>query len=105
MLELLIRDYGEASVAFVKGKESIPKLSLFFLTIFLCGVLSGGRASLSETRAGDDFLKRYREYQAFVGAGYAAINKREYIEAINHYSKAIEVSPFVASHYCYRGLA
>jgi len=82
-----------------------PKRNLFFLTIFLCGVLFGGRASLSEGTRGDDFLKRYGEYQGYVRAGYAAINKREYIEAIDCYTKAIEISPFVASHYYYRGLA
>ncbi len=53
----------------------------------------------------DDFLKRYREYQGYVRAGYAAINNKKYIEAIDYYSKAIEISPFVASHYYHRGLA
>lgn len=62
-------------------------------------------ASLSDRKGGDDFPKRHREYQGYVRAGYASINKKEYIEAIDHYSKAIQISRFVASHYYYRGLA
>ena len=50
-------------------------------------VLAGGRVSSADNKGGDDFLKRYREYQGYVRAGYAAINKKEYIEAIGHYSK------------------
>ena len=92
-------------MAFVKGKGSIPKLILLFLIILLCGVLFTGHPSLAERKGGDDFLKRYREYHGHVRAGYAAISKKEYAEAIEHYTKAIEVSPFVASHYYYRGLA
>ncbi len=64
-----------------------PKRNLFFLIILLCVVLAGGRASLSEKKEGDDFLKRYREYQGYVRAGYAPINKKAYIEAIGHYTK------------------
>lgn len=82
-----------------------PEKNLLFSIILLCVVLAGGRASLSEKKEGDDFLKRYREYQGYARAGYAAINKKGYIEAIDHYSKAIEISPFVASHYYYQGLA
>lgn len=82
-----------------------PEKNLFFLIILLCVVLFAGPASSSDRGEGDDFLKRYREYQGHVRAGYAAINKKEYIEAIDHYTKAIEISPFVASHYYYRGLA
>lgn len=82
-----------------------PEKNLFFSIILLCVVLAGGRVSSADNREGDDFLKWYRGYQGHVRAGYAAINKKEYIEAIDHYSKAIEFSPFVASHYYYRGLA
>lgn len=79
--------------------------NLFFLTFFLCGVLFGGCASLSDTGEGGDFEKQYKEYQAHARAGYAAINKKEYVEAIDHYTRAIKIAPFVASHYYYRGVA
>jgi len=90
----------------MKSHHSIgTKKNILFLIIFLYGVIFGGCAPLSNRREGDNFLKRYREYQGYVSAGYACIEKKEYIRAIDHYSKAIEISPFVASHYYYRGLA
>jgi len=81
------------------------KNDLILFIIFLVGVLSGGCASLPESKGGNDFQKQYRAYQGYVRAGYGALNKKRYIEAIDHYSKAIEISPFVASNYYYRGLA
>ena len=63
------------------------KKNLFFLIISLCVVLCGGRVSSADNRGGDDFLKWYGEYQGYVRAGRAAINKKEYIEAIGHYMK------------------
>ena len=86
------------------------KTNSLICLIFLCGVLYGGCASLpeskgSESKGGNDFQKQYRSYQGYVRAGHTALNKKRYIEAIDNYSKAIEISPFVASHYYHRGLA
>ena len=78
---------------------------LLVFMFFICGVLFVGCSSLTDRRGGDDFHKQYREYQSYAKAGYTAINKKEYIKAIEHYSKAIEMSPFVPSQYYYRGLA
>lgn len=82
-----------------------PNNNRLLMTIFLCGVLSGACASLSDRRSGDNFLLEYRVYQGHVRAGDAAVNKKDYEKAIDRYSKAIDISPFVASHYYYRGLA
>ena len=77
----------------------------FLLVLLVCVVLLYGCASVSHKQGSDNFQERYKEYQAHVRAGYTAVNKKEYIEAIDQYSKAIEMSPFVASNYYYRGLA
>jgi tetratricopeptide (TPR) repeat protein len=76
-----------------------------FLISFLSGILITGSNSFSNEIKAKDFQRQYRQYQGQVRAGKAAINKKEYLKAIDHYSKAIEISPFVASHYYYRGLA
>ena len=86
------------------------KNHLVLFIIFFCWALYGGCASTpkskeSESRGRGDFQKQYRAYQGYVRAGYAALNKKRYQEAIDHYSRAIGVSPFVATHYFYRGLA
>jgi tetratricopeptide (TPR) repeat protein len=81
------------------------KPPFLFFTFFLCGFVFGACASPAERREGGDFQRLYKEYQGYARAGYAAINKKAYIKAIEHYSKAIEVSPFEPSHYYYRGLA
>ena len=52
-----------------------------------------------------DFQSSYNEYKEYIKAGKIAIAKKEYIKAIDNYSKAIELSPFESSHYYYRGLA
>ncbi len=76
-----------------------------FLISFLSGILITGSNSFSNEIKAKDFQRQYRQYQGQVRAGYVAIKKKQYAEAIKYYSKAIEVSPFVASHYYYRGLA
>jgi len=81
------------------------KNGLIICILFLVGVLYSGCASLSEIKGGGDFQKQYRLYQGYVRAGYGALNQKRYKEAIDQYSKAIEISPFEASHYYHRGLA
>lgn len=53
----------------------------------------------------DGFTEWYKAYQDRTRSGYTAINKKDYIAGIDHYTRAIEISPFIASHYYYRGLA
>ena len=82
-----------------------PSKNRLLITIFIYGVLCSACASLSDRERRNNFIQQYREYQSHARTGYAAINKKQYVEAIEHYSKAIELSPFVASYYYYRGLA
>jgi tetratricopeptide (TPR) repeat protein len=90
----------------MKMYQCISTKTIFIVCIFfLCWGLSSGSASSSESKGGDDFQKQYRAYQGYARSGYTAFQKKEYSKAIEHYTKAIEMSPFVASHYYYRGLA
>jgi len=60
---------------------------------------------ISDIRADEDFAKRYQAYQQAVSSGKASLSRKDYQAAIEHYTKAIEISPFVASHYYDRGIA
>jgi tetratricopeptide (TPR) repeat protein len=51
------------------------------------------------------FIEKHRAYQNAVNAGKTSLNKKDYQAAIEHYTKAIEMSPFVGSHYFDRGVA
>jgi len=82
-----------------------PKNTSLFLLLFLCVALMDGCASLAARRESDDFRQWHKEYQGYARAGKIAINKKKYREAIDHYTRAIELSPFEVSHYYYRGLA
>jgi tetratricopeptide (TPR) repeat protein len=95
----------KANGTLVEGKDFIAELSLFFLMFFVCGFFSVGCSSVSHRSGGSDFQKQYKQYLGYARIGKAAIKKKEYIKAIELYTKAIEVSPFVPSHYYYRGLA
>lgn len=53
----------------------------------------------------NDFQIQYKAYQAEVNAGRMALDKKEYESAINHYTKAIGMSPFEANHYFNKGIA
>jgi tetratricopeptide (TPR) repeat protein len=68
------------------------------------GIFSGF-GSISDVRADEDFAKRYQTYQQAVSSGKASLNKNDYQAAIEHYSRAIEMSPFEVSSYYNRGIA
>jgi tetratricopeptide (TPR) repeat protein len=72
-----------------------------FLFLALCAACAAvpGRSSDS------GFAERYHVYQALSKAGYVSINKKDYKAAIDQYTQAIALSPFVASDHYYRGLA
>jgi tetratricopeptide (TPR) repeat protein len=74
------------------------RCACLFIGLFLCQVSTG-------LCADDELAERYRQYMQAVQAGLAAINIQDYVKAIDHYTKAIDQSPFVAMHYYYRGLA
>ena len=59
---------------------------------------------VSIIHAGDEFQEKYRTHQNAVNAGKASLNKKDYQVGIDQYTKAIEMSPFVASHYYDRGI-
>jgi len=81
------------------------KISFIVSIFFLCWGLSGSSASSSERKRNEDFEKQYGTYKEYVRAGSLALNKKRYKEAVEQYNKAIEISPFVASHYYQRGQA
>ena len=81
----------------------VKSLRVFFM--FLCVGIVSGFGSISDTRADEDFAKRYQAYQQAVYAGKASLNKKDYQAAIEHYTKAIEMSPFEVSSYYNRGIA
>lgn len=80
-----------------------PFIDLKKATLLLVGVLAYHPLAVSSAEEG--FAERYHAYQGHVQEGLAAINTQDYLRAIEHYTKAIEQAPFVASHYYYRGLA
>jgi tetratricopeptide (TPR) repeat protein len=51
------------------------------------------------------FAQRYHAYQALSRAGYESLQKKDYAAAIDQYTQAIDLSPFVPSDHYYRGLA
>jgi len=55
--------------------------------------------------AQDNFEQKYQAYQHAVRDGKAVLDRKDYQAAIDNYTKAIEASPFVASHYVDRGIA
>src|SRR5881397_1331914 len=59
----------------------------------------------TQPASGDLFAERYRVYQQLVRDAHAALDKRDYPAAIDSFTKVIQISPFVPSHYFYRGLA
>jgi tetratricopeptide (TPR) repeat protein len=78
---------------------------LRLILILLCICIFYESTLVSEIQADEDFAKRYQTYQQAVSSGKASLNKKDYQSAIEHYTKAIEMSPFVASHYYDRGIA
>jgi tetratricopeptide (TPR) repeat protein len=68
-------------------------------------ILAGCAAPVSLKSGGDGFVASYQEYQGYIKAGQAALNQKEYWEAIEYYSRAITLSPFEAGHYYGRGVA
>jgi len=75
---------------------------LLIAFILLCAwVLTLHRASAAQ----EDFAQKYQAYQQVVREGKAALDRKDYQAAIDKYTKAIEASPFVASHYFDRGVA
>ncbi len=79
--------------------------SMRVFLLFLYFVIFIGFAFITEIRADEDFSKRYQTYQQAVSSGKASLNKKDYQATIEHYTKAIEMSPFVAPHYYDRGIA
>jgi len=73
------------------------------LPIFLCLLFSF--ISAPNTFAGDDFSDQYKAYRGYVESGSVSLRKGDYGQAIAHFSKAIEKSPFEASLYYNRGIA
>jgi tetratricopeptide (TPR) repeat protein len=79
--------------------------SLITFLMFLSMSIVSGFGFISDIRAEEDFAKRYQGYQQAVSSGKASLNKKDYQAAIEHYTRAIEMSSFVASHYYDRGIA
>jgi tetratricopeptide (TPR) repeat protein len=82
---------------------SLKTAASSFIAIALC--IAWGCMSIADRTAPESFSERYHAYQAFSQAGYASINKKDYAAAIDQYTKAIALSPFVPSDHYYRGLA
>lgn len=79
--------------------------SLIVFLLFLCVSIFVVFGLISGIRAEEDFSKRYQAYQQAVSSGKASLNKKDYQAAIDQYTKAIEMSPFMGSHYYDRGIA
>lgn len=78
-------------------------LSLLILSVLFFAI--SNTAYVPDVYAGNEFAEKYRAYQVEVRAGKASLDKKDYQSAVNHYSKAIEQSPFKASLYYNRGIA
>src|SRR4030042_2704016 len=79
--------------------KNLPLLMLIPISIF------SGVTHPFEVHGENTFVEKYQAYQNAVNAGKASLNKKDYQTAIEHYTKAIEMSPFVMSHYYDRGIA
>jgi hypothetical protein len=64
-----------------------------------------GFGFISDIRMDKDFAERYREYQQAVRLGKVSFNKKDHHAAIKHYTGAIEISPYLDSHYYGCGIA
>jgi len=83
--------------------QNIPDLKQYAFPLLLAGVVVCLCSAIAW--AGNDFQEQYKAYQAEVNSGKAALEKKEYESAIQHYAKAIEMSPFEAMKYFNRGIA
>jgi len=88
----------------IQLRKQHPSISarrlLPFLSLLVCALIVSRSASAQE-----DFAQRYHAYQKAVNDGKTALDRKDYQAAIDNYTKAIEASPFVASHYFDRGVA
>jgi tetratricopeptide (TPR) repeat protein len=73
-------------------------LSFFVVSLLMVRGIPSGHAD-------DPFAAKYRAYQAELAGGMASFDKKDFQSAIQHYSKAIEMSPFVATSFYQRGIA
>ncbi len=91
-------------LSFQNSAFTILHLHLSFF-VMLVSLMSVGVISISYGYANDDFAGRYHVYKEYVQSASAAFQKKDFASAITNYSKAIEMSPFVASHHYQRGIA
>lgn len=73
--------------------------------VFLFSLSAMGAVSVPAAYAENEFAGKYRTYQAEVKAGKETFDKKEYQAAVEHYSRAIAMSPFEAMLYFNRGMA
>ncbi len=78
----------------------VPSFYILFLIIAAVGV-----AFVPAVDADSALAEKYHAYQAEVRAGKEAFDKKDYQAAIEHYSKAVGMTPFEAMLYFNRGLA
>lgn len=76
-----------------------------FLLLYLTIPLPKASAATSEEKSQDDFARRYQAYQQHVSEGQASIASGNNATAIESYTRALAISPFVAAHYYDRGRA
>ena len=87
----------------MKGRTKTKRFPLFLILIPI-SIFSGVFHPL-KVCGENNFVEKYQDYQNAVNAGKTSLNKKDYQAAIEHYTKAIEMSPFVMSHYYDRGIA
>jgi hypothetical protein len=71
---------------------------LAFLMFLSVGIITGFDF-ISDIQMDKDFAERYREYQQTVRSGKVSFNKKDHHAVIEHYTAAIEISPYLGSHY------
>jgi tetratricopeptide (TPR) repeat protein len=76
-----------------------------FIALLVSLLTACWTVSVPAVYADNAFADKYRAYQGEVRAAQESFNKKDYQQAIEHYSKAIGISPFEASHYLNRGIS
>ena len=76
-------------IRFGYGIRNVPYCRQSFIIFLISLTLMGGCAMQQRHTASGDFAAAYRAHQEDIYSAQAALNMKDYVAAIEHYSRAI----------------